>query len=125
MKDGRIERILVETLNGLGECFLNEKGKGELAYLALTSKPEFAIRDRLAFELHKQLFPEYIVAREWKRIDMAILRNEDQPEPVAEVVVQLKTWSLFTFIDDADDHFKSVGRRAMGAQRMLYFVLLT
>lgn len=98
MKDDQIERILVETLKGLDKCF--RKREGELAYLALTSKPEFAIRDRLAFELHKRLFPEYIVAREWKRIDMAILRNEDQPEP--EFLIQLKTWSLFSFIGDAD-----------------------
>ncbi|MCC6140184.1 MAG: hypothetical protein IT389_06155 [Nitrospira sp.] len=105
MKNDSINQILVKTIKGLEGCF--DKKRGELAYLALTSKPEFVIRDRLAWELHnKQLPPEFIVAREWKRIDIAILRKQDKPTPAS--LIQLKTWSLFTFIDEAQKHFLEV-----------------
>jgi hypothetical protein len=54
--------------------------QGELAYLALTSKPELALRDRLAWVLHGE-FPDLVIAREWKapsapgrdRTDLAVL----------------------------------------------------
>jgi hypothetical protein len=44
----------------------------ELAYLALTRKPEEPIRDRLAWILHKTL-PYCVVSREWARRDLVIL----------------------------------------------------
>jgi hypothetical protein len=44
----------------------------ELAYLALTSKIERPLQDRLAWSLHTQL-PELVVAREWRRADIAVL----------------------------------------------------
>ncbi len=80
---------------------------GELAYLSLTSKPEHVIRDRLAFRLHQTLFPHAIVAREYKHIDLAILtKGEKQYEPAA--LVQLKTWSLFTFIEKSEKQFEAI-----------------
>jgi len=46
----------------------------ELAYLALTSKVEFVVRDKLAFGLHRRLHPSRaVVAREWRRTDLAVL----------------------------------------------------
>lgn len=60
----------------------------QLAYLALTSKPEFVIRDQIALDLQNDLWPEYQVAREWRpagkgswRSDLAILTSH-QREPV-------------------------------------------
>lgn len=48
----------------------------ELAHLALTSKAEGPIRDRLAFALRSQLAGDgLVVAREWRRIDIAVLRG--------------------------------------------------
>jgi hypothetical protein len=55
---------------------------GELAYLALTSKPELYVRDRLAWALSKA---GHDVAREWRRLDLVILRDG-----LPEAVVQLK-----------------------------------
>jgi hypothetical protein len=52
----------------------------ELAYLALTSKPELQVRDRLAYRLYRR---GLIVAREWRRIDLVIL-EENQPRAVLE-----------------------------------------
>jgi len=116
MSADKIESAIVNTLEGLSKSFCEKEG--ELAYLALTSKPEFAIRDALAFQLYKQLlykqpFPKYIVAREWKRKDIAILHNG---EP--EVFLQLKTWSLFTFIKDSRKHFEDVRDDVRKCQRI-------
>jgi hypothetical protein len=57
----------------------------ELAYLALTSKPEAQIRDRLAYRLHLQLAgQELLVAREWKRTDLAVLQSDGAPLALIE-----------------------------------------
>jgi len=66
-----LREALLEELGRIGDSFQRD----ELAYLALTSKPEFAIRDALAFGLHRRLWPEFVVAREWGRIDLAILSS--------------------------------------------------
>ena len=60
--------LLVESLENAAESF----APGELAYLALTSKIERPLQDRLAWSLHTQL-PDLVVSREWKRTDLAIL----------------------------------------------------
>jgi hypothetical protein len=39
---------------------------GELAYLAVTSKIENPLRDRIAFALHDQIGDRFLVHREWK-----------------------------------------------------------
>ncbi|MGX1886913.1 hypothetical protein [Streptomyces sp. NPDC055287] len=71
----------------------------ELAYLALTSKPEHPIRDRLAWLLHTEL-PGHIAAREWSpngargRTDLAVL-DEATHEPLA--LLELKAAYTFDF----------------------------
>lgn len=60
----------------------NEFERGELAYLALTSKPELAIRDRLAWILVRG---GHRVAREWReRCDLAVLDTDGEPFVVLE-----------------------------------------
>ncbi len=55
---------------------------GELAYLALTSKPEGAIRDRLAWALY---LDGRRVAREWReRCDLAVLDDDGEPLALIE-----------------------------------------
>jgi hypothetical protein len=50
--------------------------KDELAYLALTSKIELPIRDRLAFYLYKKFWKDdIVVTREWLRTDLALLKD--------------------------------------------------
>ena len=46
----------------------------DLAYLGLTGKIELLIRDSLAIQLKKD-FPSLTIAREWKRHDLAILKD--------------------------------------------------
>jgi hypothetical protein len=58
----------------------------ELAYFALTSKPEAQIRDRLAYRLHEILASrDLLVAREWRRTDLAVLKPGVPGVPVALV----------------------------------------
>src|SRR5262245_42546723 len=72
-------RFLIDAIKGI------KFDVDELAYLALTSKIEFAFRDRLAFGLHQSLSSQgYTVAREWNRVDLAIL-NGKYPEALIEI----------------------------------------
>lgn len=81
------QSLLLDILNQLSTNFEMD----ELAYLALTSKPEFVIRDAIAFQLYRQLKPQgLLVAREWWHSDIAILENDT---PVA--IIELK--SMYTF----------------------------
>ncbi|MFI8194403.1 hypothetical protein ACIF8T_37735 [Streptomyces sp. NPDC085946] len=62
---------------------------GELAYLALTSKPELTVRDRLAWALQTRLAGA-VVAREWRNtvgwIDLAVLDTAgDSPRALLEL----------------------------------------
>lgn len=57
----------------------------ELAYLALTTKVEHPIRDRLAFRLHQDYDPHFVVAREWHRIDLAVLDPDGTPAGLVEL----------------------------------------
>ncbi|WP_262966440.1 hypothetical protein [Methylobacter psychrophilus] len=79
--------ILTVELHELENIF----NKSELSYLALTSKFEQTFRDRLAYELHKKN-PDYIVSREWKRVDLAIL---DAKNFAPVVLIELKAMYSF------------------------------
>ena len=89
----RIGEVLKEELEGLSRSFI----PGELAYLALTSKVEFPIRDRLAFRLHTRLGdgPSQ-VAREWHRTDLAVLSGG-----VPTLLLEVKAMYSFDAIDNA------------------------
>lgn len=70
----------------------------ELAYFALTSKPEFQIRDRLAYKLHRSFaesHPELRVAREWMRVDLAVLRGTT---PIA--LLEAKAMTSYNLLDE-------------------------
>jgi hypothetical protein len=79
--------VLLQALEDAGRSF----ECGELAYLAVTSKVEFPVRDRLAWELHQKLEdPSLLVAREWKRADVAVVREGD-------AVVLIEGTALYAF----------------------------
>lgn len=88
--------MLVAALTKAGESF----APGELAYLALTSKPELPLRDRLAWVLHSEL-KGCVVAREWHatradraRTDLAVL-DQTGTKPVA--LIEAKAAYTFDF----------------------------
>ena len=62
---------ITEAMVSLGEEF----SSNELAYLALTSKIERPIRDKLAYFLHRSFenHNNIDVAREWRRVDLAVI----------------------------------------------------
>jgi hypothetical protein len=79
--------VLVQALEAAAHSFAPD----ELAYLALTSKVELPIRDRLAWVLHTAL-PGKIVAREWRRTDLAVL---DSSGTVPLALIEAK--ALYSF----------------------------
>jgi hypothetical protein len=91
--------LIIGELTHLSDRFK----ENELAYLAFTSKAEFPIRDRLAFGLHFKLCHQnLIVAREWHRIDLAILQDR---KPL--VFIQTKATHTYSL---TDVHSKSKGK---------------
>jgi hypothetical protein len=91
-----IRAAMSTSLSGVAASF----DPDELAYLAVTSKVELPLRDRLAWLLHQELSPELIVAREWRRADLAVLRG---PEALAQVEAK----AMYSF-----DVLSDVGRQA-------------
>lgn len=79
-------------LDRVGQDFATD----ELAYLALTSKVELPIRDRLAFRLFLAFksTPDLCVAREWKRFDLAIL-DVGKPSVILEAKA-MYSFDMFT-----------------------------
>ncbi|MFJ1598605.1 hypothetical protein [Streptomyces sp. NPDC088261] len=124
-------QLLTRALHKAGESF----APNELAYLALTSKPEHPLRDRMAWVLHTGL-PGCIAAREWSphgdraRTDLAIL---DESTHEALALVETKAAYTFDFAQEgrqtvdkymryvADDLAKA---RAAGGSRTRVFALL-
>lgn len=82
MSPKEIKKVLRAALESLSaDC--------SLGYLAVTSKPELPVRDRLAWYFH-QNHPELIAAREYyiknnsKRVDLALLRPSIGPVALVE-----------------------------------------
>ncbi|MEV5384980.1 hypothetical protein [Streptomyces sp. NPDC052721] len=102
---------LTWAIQKAGESFATN----ELAYLALTSKPEHPVRDRMAWILHNGL-PGCIAAREWSpngdraRSDLAVL---DASSHKPSAVVELKAAYTFDFAHDGqravDKYVRMVG----------------
>jgi len=85
----------------------NDGKLGKLAYLSLTSKPEAIFRDEIGWMLQKKLHEidkRYVVAREFKRYDLAILKlseNQDKQEPEELLhLIELKVVAAGIFRDN-------------------------
>ena len=81
--------------------------ENELAYLSSHCKNELQIRDKIAWELHKEITKEYgdlyVVRREWapeeknkSRVDLAILEMDSDKEKVEKVIalIEFKAHSI-------------------------------
>lgn len=96
-----IENILAQSL----EQVVNEFGKDELAFLALTTKIELPLRDRLAYVMYKKLKEEgLVVSREWRRVDLAVLR-----ETVPQALIELKAMYTFDALRERGNLKKRIG----------------
>ncbi len=83
----KYSEFLKSLLPELNKSFNNN----ELAYLSLTSKIENPIRDKIAFNLHKEFSDDKIICREWtnnennkNKADIAILNSNKQLECIIE-----------------------------------------
>ena len=92
--------LVAANLRTLGDDFR----PNELAYLALTSKIEFPIRDRLAFRLRQRIAEtsNLAVAREWKRkdwkrkwFDQAVVTDRSEAQLLLEAKA-MYSFNLFT-----------------------------
>jgi hypothetical protein len=81
-----IEQTLIADLKKVTDHY----NQNELAYLALTSKIELPVRDKWAFLLHESLWPEFVVTKEWRRTDIAVLQNV-----IPECLIELKAMYSF------------------------------
>jgi hypothetical protein len=105
---------LEKIIENLGNRFEND----ELAYLALTSKVENVLRDKIAFDFHKLYRNQKLVCREWTnqketklRADLAILNLNAEPELIIEFkahssIVGIGEWSKSL----SDDYYKNKSR---------------
>lgn len=105
------ETILREELGRIERLFAAD----ELAFLALTSKVELPVRDRLAYALYQRL-PRSLVAREWKRVDLAVLA-EDGKTP--QMLLEAKALFTFDLIGDEVwvDRYPMLVRKDVAALR--------
>lgn len=117
------DRELTAAIAGVEDDF----APGELAYLATTTKAEGPFRDRLAFRLHREYGPAgLVVAREWNRVDLAVL--DDAGAPLA--LVELKAMYTFdalrnlSFFTDATSADEIKARRLARANTAVYSLLL-
>lgn len=66
---------------------ISEISADDLAFLFATGKSELEIRNQIALYMHRNLHSNYIVTREWRRHDLAVLEN-GKPK----VLVEGKSW---------------------------------
>jgi len=130
-------KLIIDTLNSIGSDFR----QNELAYLALTSKVEMPVRDKLAYKLHSNPNCEAIIAREWKRVDIALLEDKTDTFPPnakvyswlgnAEALIELKAVytgdfksksSTVKYIADLERDLNSMNEIGMGKPK--YNILL-
>ena len=96
--------------------------ENELAYLAMTSKIEGQLRDKIAFIIQKD--NNFSVAREWERHDMVVFSNQKK---VVDTVIEFKAHSGFRnlqeFVDDMYcDLAKCAHNKKIPKETNIYFV---
>lgn len=100
---GHIINVIKETENSFYE--------NELTYLAMTSKVENPLRDKIAYLLHRKFSKDFLVCREWKnrsinnnRTDLAIIDLKTQKP---KYLIEFKATSLQSFEELYATYFKN------------------
>ncbi len=137
-----IKERLQYHLDKLNELFQ----ENELAYLSSHCKNELQIRDRIAWELHKEITKEYgdlyVVRREWapeeknkSRVDLAILEMTADKKSVQKVIamIEFKAHAIarpepayygLEFQNDVEKMRKCKFQGGVFADADLYFIFL-
>ncbi len=98
------KKITNEIINNSLKQTIKEFSKNELAFLALTTKIELPLRDRWAYVLFNKLSKtDFIVSREWKRTDIAIIRKG---KPVT--LIEIKALYTFDAISSKGNYKKRI-----------------
>lgn len=66
---------------------IHEIRPDDLAYLFATGKSELEIRNQIAMAMHRNRGNNHVIAREWKRHDLAVLENGDP-----KLIIEGKSW---------------------------------
>lgn len=114
--------------------------KNELAYLSAQGKNELQIRDKIAWQLHKEITNkygnQYMVRREWapkgngrKKVDLAILEMDDSLTSVVRIIalIEFKAQSIVKQEQWYIEEFKNDVNKMRGIAQKdtdLYFVFL-
>ena len=121
--------------------------KDELSYYSAHCKNEQQIRDRIAWQLHKDITlntqngDKFVVRREWapegfgkQRVDLAILEMDAKKEKVVNVLALIEfkaqsiardeKWYRDEFVKDVDKMRKMKHKSAICEDAELYFVFL-
>ncbi len=98
-----IYRTVLDVIERLHTDF----SENELAYLAVTSKIENPLRDRIAFELHKRLGQQFLVHREWayakrSKADLAVTDDKNR----VKYLFEFKAHSLPTYEQGYSDKIR-------------------
>jgi hypothetical protein len=134
-----LRKKLIKILESVGEEFstneistngisMKEIPTNELAYLALTSKIEIPIRNKWAYLLHKKLGEDFVVSREWRRADLAILESVPVSKKtkilVPRCLIELKAMYTFEGLPKENKNTKEDPSKIMEDLRK-YFVYMT
>ena len=135
-----IQEFAKTTLVTLLDNICSGFEENELAYLSAQTKNEMQIRDKIAWQLHKEITKKYgnryIVRREWapqgsgrKKVDLAILEMDDSLMSIVHIIalVEFKAQSIVRKEKWYIDEFKhDVEKMRELAQKDtdLYFVFI-
>lgn len=120
------ESIITDIIRNIG----NEYDENELAYLCLTSKVENPLRDKIAFQLHKQLSEKKLVCREWtnkraqkNKSDIAILDiNDDNVECIIEFKAHSSIQGISEWLKEMEEDI-SKAKEVSSNNTEIFFVL--
>lgn len=84
-----MKKRLIDEIKSIIQLELQIGSSGEqIAFYGLTSKSEAHYRDAIAFHLYRRFSSKYLISREWKKCDLAILdKNTHKPLLLLELKV--------------------------------------
>jgi hypothetical protein len=119
------ESIIADVIQNIGK----EYDENELAYLCLTSKVENPLRDKIAFQLHKQLGENKLVCREWtnkgvqkNKSDIAILDFDDNVECIIEFKAHSSIQGINEWLNEMEEDI-SKAKEVSLKNTAIFFVL--
>jgi hypothetical protein len=112
----------------------NKLEPNRLAFLAVTSKCEFIIRDEIAFRLQEKyankidfIPKDYLIAREWteKRYDLAVLRPKGEiPVCIVEFKAVSTAKTMGKHMESVVEDVKKLGKKYHTAKKYVALIVM-